>query len=55
MAFNNKANDNIVRYYNNARAEFDTFDTMQIKIVFLADKTYLVPKIDQIQVIGVSA
>ena len=54
IVFNNKSNDNVVRYYNNARAEFDTFDTMQIKIVFLADKTYLVPKIDQIQVIGVS-
>lgn len=54
MAFNNKSNDNVVRYYNNAKAEFDTFDTMQIKIVFLADKTFLVPKIDQIQVIGVS-
>jgi len=54
IVFNNKSNDSVARYYNNSRAQFDTFDTMQIKIVFLADKTYLVPKIDQIQVIGVS-
>lgn len=54
IAFRNIRNDNVVRYYNNARAEFDTFDTMQIKIVFLSDKSYLVPKVDQIQVIGVS-
>lgn len=54
IAFNNPLNDSIVRYYNSARSEFDTFDSMQIKIVFLADRAYLVPKVDQIQVIGVS-
>lgn len=54
IAFNNILNDNVVRYYNSSRAQFDTFDSMQIKIVFLADKSYLVPKVDQIQVIGVS-
>ena len=54
IVFNNINNDNIVRYYNNSLAEFDTFDTMQIKIVFVADKSYLVPKVDQIQVLGVS-
>jgi hypothetical protein len=54
-AFNNINNTNIVRYFNNARSEFDGFDTMQIKIVFLSDSTYRVPRIDQIQVLGVSA
>jgi hypothetical protein len=28
---------------------------MQIKIVFLSDSTFIIPKIDQIQVLGVSA
>lgn len=55
IAFNNVNNTNISRYYNSTLAEFDAFDSMQIKIVMLADNTYKVPKIDQIQVLGVSA
>lgn len=54
-AFNNITNDNVARYYNSSLVEFDKFNTMQIKIVMLSDTTYKVPKIDQIQVIGVSA
>jgi hypothetical protein len=55
IAFNNVNNSNISRYYNSTLAEFDAFDSMQIKIVMLADTTIKVPKIDQIQVLGVSA
>lgn len=54
-AFNNITGDNVCRYYNSSTVAFDKFDSMQIKIVFLADNTYLSPKIDQISVIGVSA
>lgn len=54
-AFNNITNDNVCRYYNSSLVTFDKFDAMQIKIVFLADNTYVAPKVDQIQVIGVSA
>lgn len=55
IAYNNVNNNNISRYYNSTLAEYDTFDSMQVKIVFLADTSYKVPRIDQIQVIGVSA
>jgi len=55
IAFNNVNNTNISRYYNTALSEFDAFDSMQVKIVMLADNSYKVPKIDQIQVLGVSA
>jgi hypothetical protein len=55
IAFNNVNNTNISRYYNSSLAEYDTFDSMQIKVVMLSDNTYTVPKIDQIQVLGVSA
>jgi len=55
IAFNNPMNNNISRYYNNGLVEIDSFDSMQIKIVFLSDSTFVVPKIDQIQVLGVSA
>jgi len=54
-AFNNIINDNVARYYNSSMIEFDKFDSMQIKIVMLADTTYVTPRVDQIQVIGVSA
>ena len=54
-AFNNITNDNVARYYNSSMIEFDKFDSMQIKIVMLSDTTYVTPRIDQIQVIGVSA
>lgn len=53
--FNNAQNDNIVRYYNSGLSPFDKYDTMQVKIVLLSDSTYIVPKVEQIQVIGVSA
>jgi hypothetical protein len=55
IAWNNIFNNNISRYYNSEGVEFDTFNSMQIKIVLLSDSTHVVPKVDQIQVIGVSA
>lgn len=55
QAFNNKPNDNVVRYYNSSMVEFDTFDTYQLKIVFLSDNDQIVPKVDDIRSIGVSA
>lgn len=55
IAFNNIANDNVSRYYTASKTEFDTFNTMQIKIVLLSDSTYKIPKVDQLQAVGVSA
>lgn len=54
-AWNNIENDNTVRYVNSEYAEFDRYTSMQIKIVLLAEKTHIVPKVESIQVIGVSA
>lgn len=54
-AFNNITNDNVARYYSTSLVEYDKFDSMQIKIVMLSNTTYKAPKIDQVQVIGVSA
>ena len=55
VAWNNVENDNIVRYVNNEYAEFDKYTSMQIKIVLLAAQSHVVPKVEQIQVIGVSS
>jgi hypothetical protein len=54
-AWNNIANDNVARYVSNSLVEYDTFNSMQIKIVLLSDSTYVVPSVKQIQAIAVSA
>jgi hypothetical protein len=54
-AWNNVENDNQVRYVNSEYAEFDRYTSMQIKVVLLAEQTHVVPKVEQIQVIGASA
>jgi len=55
VAWNNIANDNVARYVTSSYIEFDTYNTMQIKVVLLSENTFTVPKVEQIQVIGVSA
>jgi hypothetical protein len=55
IAYNNPLNDNISRYYNNTFAEFDKFDTMQLKIVLTAENTNITPEVTQYQFVGVSA
>jgi hypothetical protein len=55
VAWNNVENDNTVKYVNSEYAEFDRYTSMQIKIVLLAEQTHVVPKVEMIQVIGVSA
>jgi hypothetical protein len=53
-AWNNIANDNTVRYVSTSRVEYDTYTSMQVKIVLLSDSTYKIPKVESIQAIGVS-
>jgi len=55
VAWNNIANDNVARYVSSSSVEFDTYDTVQLKVVFYSDSTYTVPRLEQIQAIGVSA
>jgi hypothetical protein len=55
VAWNNIANDNVARYVTSSYIEFDTYNTMQVKIVLLSENTFNVPKVEQIQVIGVSS
>lgn len=55
IAFANPTNDKVSRYYSLTGAEYDKFNSMQVKIVMLSNSSFIVPKVDQIQVIGVSA
>lgn len=54
-AWNNIANSNKARYVSTSYVEYDTYKSMQIKIVLLSNSTYIIPKVEQIQVIGASA
>jgi hypothetical protein len=54
-AFLNNQNYNIVRYYNSSLAAFDTYDTVQFKLVFLSSSNNVVPIVSSIQGLGVSA
>lgn len=54
IAFNNIANDNVVRYVSSSLIEFDGYNQMQIKIVLLSPETYKSPEVEDIRVIGVS-
>ncbi len=55
VAWNNIANDNVARYVTTSSAQFDTYNTVQIKVVLLSDSTHVVPKVEQFQAFGVSA
>lgn len=55
QAFNNLLNDNVVRYYNEEMVEFDGYDTFQLKLVMLSESDHIVPKIDDVRAIGVTA
>ena len=55
QAFNNIQNDNVARYYNSSLVAFDGYDTFQIKVVLLSENDTIVPKIDDIRGVLVSA
>jgi len=55
QAYQNLANNNIVRYFNSNLARFDRYDTFAVKIVFLSNSQFLIPKVKDIRAVGVSA
>lgn len=55
QAFNNFLTSNVVRYYNSSMVPYDGYDTYQVKVVMLAQRPNLVPRVDDIRAIGVSA
>jgi len=55
VAFTNPQNYNIVRYYTPSNVELDSYNVMSIKIDLLSNNINLVPEVEDIRVIGVSA
>lgn len=55
QAFRNINNDNVVRYYNSSMHVYDGYDTFAIKIVMLSTSSAIIPEIEDIRSVGVSA
>jgi hypothetical protein len=55
VAYNNVLNDNVVRYFTTSMSPVDAYDSVAIKMVFLADVKAFSPEVDDIRVIAVSA
>lgn len=55
QSFKNHLNSNVARYYNAGMAPIDTYDTYQTKLILLSDRPNLIPRVDDIRSVGVSA
>ena len=55
QAFRNINNDNVMRYYNTSMHVYDGYDTYSIKVVLLSDNQRVIPEVEDMRVIGVSA
>ena len=55
QGFNNIQNDGIVRYYNSSFSKFDGYESIAVKIVFLSDSPHRIPRVDDLQGLGISA
>lgn len=55
QAFKYNSDRNVVRYYNEDKSLFTRYDTFQVKVCLLSNSEYIVPEIDDIRVISVTA
>ncbi len=55
QAFNNKQNNNMVRYYNGSTSKFDGYEHIAIKAVLLSSNPHRIPRIDDWNFTAVSA
>jgi hypothetical protein len=55
QGYNNMLNSNVAAYYNSNMVRYDTFDTFQVKVVFLSNNDNIIPKIDDVRAVGVTA
>jgi hypothetical protein len=53
--FNDIHSDNVATYYSTSTTEFTTYDTFAVKVVLLSNNSYIVPRLNDIRAIGVSA
>ena len=53
--FNNPQNDNVARYYADSMAEYDGYNTFAVKLVFLSNSEFTIPRVENIRAVGVTA
>jgi hypothetical protein len=53
--FKNETNNKVARYYNSDLVEFDTYDSFQIKVVMVSNNQNILPNMDDIRAIAVTA
>lgn len=54
-AYIDMMNSNVVTYHTDNMSKFTTYDTASIKVIFLSESRSIVPKLDDIRLVGVSA
>ena len=55
QAYNDILNSNVVTYYSGTGAKITTYDTFQVKVIFLSNNDSVIPKLDDVRVVGTSA
>lgn len=55
QAFNNIQRDNVVTYYNTGYAKFEGYDQVAVKILFMSNNAHVVPRMDDLRIVAVSA
>lgn len=55
QAYNNIQQDNVSRYFSLSKGVYDGFDTFQVKVVMVSNNDYVIPKIDNVQGVAVTA
>lgn len=55
QAFNNSLNNNVVRYFDSNNAVYDGYSSFAVKIVFLSNNEFIVPKVANIRAVAVTA
>jgi hypothetical protein len=55
QVYNDIQNDNVATYYSTSMVQYTGYDSMQLKIVMLSENDTIIPKIDDVRGIMVSA
>lgn len=55
QVFNNIISSNVARYYDSSMAERDTFDSVQVKLVLLSNNQSIVPRVEDLRAVAVTA
>lgn len=55
QAFNYSLNNNMVRYYGSNNEIYDGYNSFAVKLVFISDSDFIIPRVDDVRAIGTTA